>query len=435
MIITSVKHGRTSRDGVNLIRHLLKPENDYVHVARIGNSFAPDLFELALEMELYRDASPSLAAFHHLTINPARNLARPQLLAAAEQVRLELDPDGVRPYAIVVHGKKRAEKGGANEHAHVVLGHVSSTGKALRDSWVKIRTERVARELEFAYGEPATLGRHHKAVLKVLQKHSPNVAAWLTRAFGQEPPKPTSSLTPGSRSRALKNDFNLPAAKATLRQLLAEGNGLADFRPRLEGAGYTIKPGEKRGVFVISDPNGYVIGAADRLLKVRRATFKTMMEYSVEGPRNLVRSVGHSPRPAALPSRPEHREEAGPAPSPAGRIRGSRSGRARELAPGPSPDHSGGAGARAFDAGVSSVRDPGPRPEAIPHVGAIARRRALMRLRRANAARLAMVLSVGAEYAPPPPDLSPPEPSPTEIDYVARTDMWGVGILKPRGPA
>lgn len=432
MIVTSTKHGRTSREGFNLIRHLNKPENDYVLVASMGNSLAHNLGELVHDMELYRDASPSEAAFHHLTINPAQNLSREALIEAVNRVRLELDPEGTRPFGIVVHGKKRAELGGAAEHAHLILGHVNASGKALKDSWIKIRTERVARELEFAYGEPATLGRHHKTVLKVLRKTEPEVAIWLEAAHGLEPAKPNSALSPRSRSRALQHGVALPAAKAMVRQVWTDSRGLIDFRTNLEAAGYNILKGDKPGVFIVANQDGHVIGAADRLLRLRRIDFRKLMEASF-GPEFQAHTTNDpAPRPEAVRHEPIDRPESREA-APAPRAIGGESGNGRRRARPerrPDPAHAGPTGTHLATAGNPGHGHVGNRPQAVARPGSAARRNALKRLHAADVGKLNLLIEMAVDLTPA--HSYTPDPPSSDEDYVPRTDLWGIGILKPR---
>lgn len=292
MIVTTVLHGRTRRDGRNLIRHLTKPENQFAYIAEIGNSVAETLPELIAVMEIYRDASASLSSFHHLTINPATDLAHAQVVCAANMARLELDPSDVRPYGIVLHGKPRAEPRGGSTHGHLLLGHVDSTGKALDDGWSKLRTERVSREIEFALGEPPVLGRHHRAVLKALRNRSPEVADWLERAFGANPPLPRSAFAPGARGRARKNQLDLPKAKAVARAVWEQCEDKAEFRTRLAEAGLELVPGEHADVWIIQDRKSRLVGAADRLLRVPRQEFELVIRAT----------FGRDDEPSSAPS-------------------------------------------------------------------------------------------------------------------------------------
>jgi hypothetical protein len=278
VIITTSKHGRTPGDSANLIEHLFKPENDSVEVLEIGNSVATDLAGAIRDMEVLRDGSKASAAFHHASINPSQNCSKKQLLEAANRVRLELDPDGQRVYAIVCHTKKRAVEG-APIHAHLVLANVDANGRALKDGRSKIRTECVARICEFELRETPTLGRHHKSALKLLaERNLPLVRAWLVEAFGEDPERPRSAMSADTRQRAKRQGLDLPQAKAVVADVWSVTGTMETFKTGLKAKGYVLAPGKKEDVWVVFDADGRMIGAVDRLLHKKRQEICHLME-------------------------------------------------------------------------------------------------------------------------------------------------------------
>ncbi|WP_159010049.1 hypothetical protein [Bradyrhizobium sp. S69] len=285
MILTCAKHGRSKRDCDNLADHVLKLENDFVTIAEIGNSAALDVRGVIRDMEVLRDGSPSVAALHHVTINPASNCSLQALLDAANRARLEFDPDSVRPYVIVVHGKGRStlDSDSCHTHAHCVFGHVDSQGRALKDKFSIIRTERLARELEFEMGETPTLGRHHVPVLAQLRKSSPEVAVWLVAAFGETPEKPASAMSSASRNRSKREGINLPVLRLELQKLWQPTKEIGAYRTALGNAGYEIAAGEKAGVWIVRNiESKRTVFALDRLLRLKRGEVQKMMEVTNE---------------------------------------------------------------------------------------------------------------------------------------------------------
>lgn len=293
MIINCSKHGRTRRDTAKLAAHLYKSENDFVVLAEVGNTAAMDLEGALRDMEILRDGAVlGAAAFHHFPLSPATNRTNAEILEAAHKVRLEFDVAGTRPYAVVIHGKPRAGDAiGGETHGHLVLGNFDDVGLAVRDRFTILRTERLAREIEHSWrkgspgapAEPCGLGRHHVSVLRALRKSRPEVAAWLVNAHGEKPDKPKSAISSASRNRAKRLDFNLPAARAAVQKMWAETLEIGSFRTALSNAGYEIATGTKAGVWVLRDSkNGFVLGAVDRLLKVKRQAVRTMMETTNE---------------------------------------------------------------------------------------------------------------------------------------------------------
>lgn len=289
MIITIERHGCRRQDFVKLTDHLLKPENETIEILGIGNSIASDLAGVLEDMEALKDGSAARFGLIHATINPGEERTEEQLLAYANRVRLELDPDGERPWIVVAHRKARAVSQAAH-HAHLVLGTISvKIGKALNDYRSKIRTELVARLLEYesqfadATPETPTLGRHHQTVVRFLKDRKlPNVAEWLVERFGEEPELPRSAMSSRSRRRAARLNVDLPKSKAKIAVLWSQTADFSVFREALSSAGYEITPGKKADVWVVVDKNGNTIGALDRLLRLKRRETQQMVEKSNE---------------------------------------------------------------------------------------------------------------------------------------------------------
>lgn len=291
MIINCSKHGRTRRDTARLAAHLYKSENDFVLLAEVGNTAAVNLAGALRDMELLRDgAIPGAAAFHHFPLSPATNRTHAEIVEAAHALRREFDPGGTRPYAVVIHGKERAGGADGRVHGHLVLGNFSN-GRAIRDRFSKLRTERLAREIEYSWrlaspggpAEPCGLGRHHVSVLRALRKCRPEVATWLVEAHGEQPEQPKSAISSASRNRAKRLDFDLPAARASVQRMWTETLDISSFKTALSSAGYEIAPGAKAGVWVLRDSkNGFVLGALDRLLRLKRHAVRNMMMETID---------------------------------------------------------------------------------------------------------------------------------------------------------
>jgi hypothetical protein len=277
VIITHSKHGYTKRDRDQLVQHLLDSENAICQVA-IGNSIAGNLAAVVNDMRILRDASSCKPSFHHLSVNPALDHRSEVLTRISHRLRLELDPRGARPWAIVIHGKARVASGPGVLHAHLVVSHVDDLAHALDDSWIKIRTERLARELEWELGEPATLGRHHATVLKHLRQFNPTVANWLVNELGETPDKPKSAMSSSSRRRAQRKGISLPYLNWLVREAWSRSHNLEEFRAILAAKNIDIAQGKNAGVWVAKERNGSTIGSLERILRLRPETVVTLME-------------------------------------------------------------------------------------------------------------------------------------------------------------
>ena len=183
----------------------------------------------------------------------------------------------------MIHEKPRAEAGGSQLHAHLVLSSADDKGKCLDDGWSIIRTERVARELEYLLGEHPLVGRHHRPVLKALMNTKPEIFHWLREALGDDPEKPESAFSSRARNRARAKNLNLPKAKAAVRAVWLGAHTMTEFKLALEKLDLEIVAGDRPDVFVIIDQKGRLVGAADRILKIQRATFNEMMESNYAG--------------------------------------------------------------------------------------------------------------------------------------------------------
>lgn len=278
MIATISSHGRSKKDCDAIVVHVLKTdENDFIKIAEIGHSSAATLEDVVQEMQLQRDSSAAVVSLHHVTVNPGRNCTEAQLIAAAHAMRVELDPDDQRPYAIVIHGKKRLGSVGSDTHAHVLLGHVFC-GVPLKDRLSKRRTEMVARICEFNLGEPCTLGPGHKYSVKRLRHEAPQIAEWMINAHGENPEKPRSAMSANTRQRAKRAGVILPTAKASVVAAWQLAQEPSAFRAALRAAGFAIIAGEKANVVLVVDTDGNLIGSLDRLLRKKRHEVLHLLE-------------------------------------------------------------------------------------------------------------------------------------------------------------
>jgi hypothetical protein len=301
VIITYSAHGRTARDSANLIAHLLKPENAMVKILAIGGSVATDLPGVIRDMELLRDGSGAKVGYHHLSFSPSINYSEEMLLFAAESLRAELDPTGVRPWIAIVHRKIRENSEEGELHGHLVQGHVDGDGRALKDGRCRIRSEVVARCLEHNFGENHVRSRHQKSVCKILrQRNRGEIADSIIAAHGADPELPKSGYGSKSRQAAKRADLNLPAAAGAIARAWTSTQELGAFQNALNTLGYRIQPGKKRNVWIVVDDAGTPIGALDRLLKLKRHFVQNLMEQtdgsSQKGPSRSSADDGRSGR-------------------------------------------------------------------------------------------------------------------------------------------
>lgn len=441
MIINCSKHGRTRRDTARLAGHLYKTENDFVLLAEVGNTAAVDLAGVLRDMELLRDgAIPGAAAFHHFPLSPATNRTHAEILEAAHKVRMEFDPDGTRPYGVVIHGKPRAGDNATGEH--LVLGNFDDTGRAIQDRFTILRTERLAREIEYSWrqdspgapAEPCGLGRHHVSVLRALRKSRPEVAAWLVNAHGERPEKPKSSISSASRNRAKRLDFNLPAARAAVQKLWAETLEIGAFRAALTSAGYEIASGTRPGVWVLRDTkNGFVLGALDRLLRLKRRAVRNMMMEMTDERKQRETQPGlgaaddRSRQEAVRPGQ-GNRHAAGSTEAVA-RVNGGTGSRTRQRSGAQNRrianEHFDGP-AKAEPVSANYGSKVGFSYRALDH------RRAIQRLDRIDSNKIVTLVRSYALHRPFDYDCHEAPPFSPEVDLIDGKDIWGIPRARPR---
>lgn len=282
MILTTVRHGRTGRDVKNLLAHLSKQLNQTSRVIRIDGVPVSNAADAMAYMQAMRDASRATVACHHISISPRIRLTDEQIDDAVQRVLAAMGAED-HAYVLWKHGEKaRTGEDVADEHYHLVVGHVGPDGRALRDSMSFVRLEAAARTLEVDFGEYLTRSRFTKSVAKELRRIGrDDVADMLT----MPPTPPTSSMSAKTRARADRHGLDLPQAQAAVRTAWTASDSPAAFRAALADSGFEIANGKRPGVFVITK-NGIDVGALDRIVKEKRAAVAARMMKEEENERS-----------------------------------------------------------------------------------------------------------------------------------------------------
>lgn len=283
MIITHVRHGRTQRDAENLQRHLLRTdENAAVVVTQFVGLAAKDL-DGALDAMRRLAPHATAAAFHHISMSPRGNSSQDVLRHHADTVLRELGADArEHPHALVIHNKQSLA-GRGELHAHLIISHWGLDGRAIRDSWLRLRLERIAREIEFDRGEKLTPGRHDAALARALHTQGRHdVAAALEGLQGEE--RPRSAISPTRRQQVKRRGADDVQIRAVVSSAWASAADATVFLTTLAGSDLKVLNGKKDGVFVLVTNGGVEIGALDRIVKARRADVRAFMENKGAGP-------------------------------------------------------------------------------------------------------------------------------------------------------
>lgn len=273
MILTTTRHGRTSRDVRNLKAHLTKSVGQVARVVAIGNVPLSDADAALAYMEAMRDGSRATVSMHHVAISPLHRLDGEQL---DETVRRILAAMGAEDHAWVLwehDGKARSERA-ADQHFHLVVGHIGPDGKALDDGWSYLHLEAAARSLEHDFGEPLTASRKTISVAAILRGNGRHDVA--DRLVPPDEP-PRSATSSARRAAAARAGVDLPKAQAAVRAAWTAADSPAAFRAAIAEQGFDVAEGRKPGVFVVSAGDAE-IGALDRIVKLKRAVVAQRMK-------------------------------------------------------------------------------------------------------------------------------------------------------------
>jgi hypothetical protein len=274
MILTTVRHGRTGRDVKNLLAHLNKQFRQTSRVIRIDGVPVSNADDAMAYMQAMRDASRATVACHHISISPRTRLTNEQINEAVQRI---LSAMGAEDHAHILwkHGEKaRTAADVADEHYHLVVGHIGPDGRALSDSMSFVRLEAAARSLEVDFNEPLTPSRMTKSVAAELRRIGRHDVADMLNV---PPSPPTSSMSSKRRARADRQGLDLPKAQATVRAAWTASDGPAAFRAALMEAGFEVRPGTRPNVLVILK-GGVEVGALDRIVREKRAAVAARME-------------------------------------------------------------------------------------------------------------------------------------------------------------
>jgi hypothetical protein len=282
VIIVHVRHGRTDLDATRLAKHVLRSDdNEAINVAAVVGLAANNVADALAAM---RRLAPhrSAAAFHHVSLAPASDCTVDDLREDADRVLREMGVDpAVHPHALIVH-EKPSPAGRGRRHAHLVASHWGLEGERINDSWLHLRFERLAREIEFDRGEPLTCSRHDRSLAKALRQRGRSDVAQALEA-GSPAETPRSAITSEKRQRLRRAGVSDVALRATVKAIWAASAGSSAFLTALADKGLKIAPGTKPGVYLVVTPEGVEIGALDRVVRQPRWQVRQFLDKK-DGP-------------------------------------------------------------------------------------------------------------------------------------------------------
>ncbi|OMI09491.1 hypothetical protein BSN85_16310 [Bradyrhizobium brasilense] len=249
MIVKGQARGRAAQ----LAAHLLSAEqNESIRLYECRGTLAKDVSGALFELEARGLAGRSKRPLYHASISPeaTRPLDERQIAKAVDILEQKLGLHG-QPRVVVVHCKKN------REHVHVVWSRMDiETGKAVGYSWNYRLHEAAAREMEVAFG------------------HRPLPSSGDRRSKRRRPAN--RSIEGYEHRQAERSGIRPSAVTSDVTALWRGSRNGADFKRKLEEAGYILARGDRR-VFVIIDQSGNVHSLARRIEGANTAALRARM--------------------------------------------------------------------------------------------------------------------------------------------------------------
>ena len=221
--------GNQRGGGKQLALHLLKEENDHVHVHELRGFVAQDLRGALNEAYAVSRGTRCKQYLFSLSLNPpsSAEVGTADFEAAVERIEKALGLDG-QPRAIVFHEKE------GRRHAHAVWSRIKTDDmKAVQLSFTKKTLMGIARELFLEHG-------------------------WtMPRGLAQSDARDPRNFSLAEWQQAKRQGKDPRAIKAALQDAWAISDTKASFIHALEERGYRLAKGDRRS-FVALDMHGEI---------------------------------------------------------------------------------------------------------------------------------------------------------------------------------
>lgn len=273
-----------SRSGAGeLGSHLARVDtNERMEVRELRGLATDDMREGLRQMEGIAAGTRCRKSLYHVNINPGPNeapLTPEQEARTIERLEQRLHLEG-HPRVVVAHVKH------GRAHLHVVWSRIDqATMRAVSDSHNYRAHEQVARELEREFGHAQVKGAHDRK--------------------GQErPPRASRSADLQQAARTKQDPARVTAEVSRLWRGADSGRA---FATALEGAGYVLAQGDRRGFCILDQAGGVhslarrIEGTTTKEVKARLAHIELAKLPTVDQARDLVRDRARVRESLALP--------------------------------------------------------------------------------------------------------------------------------------
>lgn len=307
--------GSQRANGGDLAIHLMNGfDNERVELAELRGAVADDLYGAFAEFEAVAAGTRAEKYLYSLSINPHEPLTRDQYMEAIATIETKLGLEG-QPRAVVFHVKPD-EQGVGREHCHVVWSRIDiGAMKAIHLSHDKSRLMDCACELAHRFGHELPPG------LKAWEEKRPFKKDKLEPSLAEKAQAEATGITPEQRREEITAAYE-------------QADSAEAFRAALDGKGYVLARGDKRGFVVIDRQcdvhslTRYVKGYKAREIKAKLAGLDPADLPSVDQAKQIMRDRLARDRSEAQQQGGDDQGEA----VTAGRIAQMRQAMERELA-------------------------------------------------------------------------------------------------------
>ncbi|WP_342163126.1 hypothetical protein [Methylobacterium sp. SD21] len=253
------------KGGDALAKHLLKPENDEVHVLVPRGLGSRDLIGQVRELVALSLGGRTDRPVYHVHADPDPAIVDNDAARARFWALFEAEFNlASQPYCGAVHVKH------GRRHEHRVYSLVRPSGAVVDVAWDFLRRERCARVVEFEHGMPSpTPSKHSRAIVSALrQAGRDDVAAWMEASGTTEAPRPVARLSPQERLIETRTGVPLDDLRAAALAAWTASSDGEGFLSALRARGLDLRQGRSGPVVVDRTGTAHLatrlIGAAAR---------------------------------------------------------------------------------------------------------------------------------------------------------------------------
>ena len=264
MIIKSSQRWGTKQ----LADHLTNSEeNEHIHFSDCRGIFADTVHDALDDMEdLSHRSTRCQKHLYHVSISPDRRMNKKEWAEVWQTYEAEFCLED-RPYIEVTHTK------GGRIHKHRVYERVGDDGRAVPLSYTYQRNEKVARILEYKMGQPLTVGKHNRIVMRqLLADGYQEVVDWMESQNAHAQTRPVAISNHTDYQQQKRTGMTVQQVKDDLQAAYQMSDNGKTFEAAIAEKGYILARGDRRKIVVLDRCGG--IHSPRRRLDVKAAEIR-----------------------------------------------------------------------------------------------------------------------------------------------------------------